>query len=76
MPNDLDPVRYDDLAEAGTCALRASPGAVVMEMERRTEFVIVRHMFLEMTIPQALGLQVALAEAISEAMVDGMLRTD
>ena len=68
MPLDLDPMHYDDLAEAGTIALRTLPGAVLLELERRTDLLIIRHMFLDMTVQEALRLQAALAAAILEAM--------
>ena len=68
MKLELDPLRYDDLAEAGTLALRTMPGAVILELERRSEFVIERHMFLDMTVQEALRVQAQLAAAILEAM--------
>lgn len=66
---ELDPLRYDELAEAGTFALRAIPNAVIFELERRSEHLILRHMFMEMTIKQALRVQAALAAAIEEAVM-------
>lgn len=64
----LDPMQYDELAEAGTAALRTLPGAVILDLEHRTDYVILRHMFLDMTVQEAMRLQVALAAAILEAM--------
>lgn len=68
MPLDLDPMRYDELSEAGTLGLRTLPGAVILDLERRTDFVILRHMFIDMTVQDALRLQAQLAAAILEAM--------
>lgn len=67
MALDAYPMAFDEWSEAGTLALRSLPGRVVLELERRTDFVILRQMFLEMSVADAIYLQASLASAILQA---------